>query len=196
MAELGSREIEEALAALAAPREPAAAGVASALTAAAAAALVELAAGLAANKIAAEDRNSGEAADRMRTLAQQAGKLRRRLLDAGDEDARTYALVAKAKEGRDQARALDRASEPPLAIAEAAAAVAERAAEVAEAGDWAFTADAVVAGELAAAAAHGCAHLVETNLAGDSEDPRPARARAAADLAAQASRTAAKHMAR
>ena len=129
-------------------------------------------------------------------LAQQAGKLRRRLLDAGDEDARTYAQVAKAREGREQARALDRASEPPLAIAEAAAAVAERAAEVAAAGDWAFTADAVVAGELAAAAARGCAHLVETNLAGDPEDPRPARARAAADLAAQASRTAAEHMAR
>ena len=196
MAELGSRKIEEALAALASPREPAAAGVASALTAAAAAALVELAAALAANKIAAQDRNVGDGADRMRALAQQADKLRRRLLDAGDEDARTYAQVAKAREGRDQARALDRASEPPLAIAEAAAAVAERAAEVAEAGDWAFTADAVVAGELAAAAAHGCAHLVETNLAGDPEDPRPARARAAADLDAQASRTAAEHMAR
>ena len=196
MAELGSRKIEEALAALASPREPAAAGVASAFTAAAAAALVELAAALAANKIAAQDRNVGDGADRMRALAQQAGKLRRRLLDAGDEDARTYAQVAKAREGREQARALDRASEPPLAIAEAAAAVAERAAEVAEAGDWAFTADAVVAGELAAAAARGCAHLVETNLAGDPEDPRPARARAAADLAAQASRTAAEHMAR
>jgi formiminotetrahydrofolate cyclodeaminase len=196
MAELSSRKIEEALDALASPREPAAAGVASAFTAAAAAALVELAAALAANKIAAQDRNVVEGADRMRTLAQQAGKLRRRLLDAGDEDARTYAQVAKAKEGREQARALDRASEPPLAIAEAAAAVAERAAEVAEAGDWAFTADAVVAGELAAAAARGCAHLVETNLAGDPEDPRPARARAAAELAAQASRTAAEHMAR
>jgi formiminotetrahydrofolate cyclodeaminase len=196
MTELGSRKIEDAFAALASPREPAAAGVASAFTAAAAAALVELAAALAANKIAAQDRDVGEDADRMRTVAQQAGKLRRRLLDAGDEDARTYAQVAKAREGREQARALDRASEPPLAIAEAAAAVAERAAQVAAAGDWAFTADAVVAGELAAAAARGCAHLVETNLAGDPEDPRPARARAAADLAAQASRTAAEHMAR
>ena len=196
MAEPGSRRIEDALAALASPREPAAAGVASAFTAAAAAALVELAAALAANKISAQDRDVGEDADRMRTVAQQAGKLRRRVLDAGDEDARIYAQVAKAREGREQARALDRASEPPLAIAEAAAAVAERAAEVAAAGDWAFTADAVVAGELAAAAARGCAHLVETNLAGDPEDPRPARARAAADLAAQASRTAAEHMAR
>ena len=193
MAELGSRRIEEALAALASPREPAAAGVASAFTAAAAAALVELAATLAANKIAAEDRDAGEVADRMRTLAQQAGKLRQRLLAAGDEDARAYAQVARAREGRDQARALDRASDPPLAIAEGAAGVAERAAEVAEAGDWAFTADAVVAGELAAAAARGCAQLVEANLAGDSENPRPARARAAADLAARASRNAAEH---
>ena len=86
----------------------------------------------------------------MRALAEQAGKLRGRLLAAGDEDARAYARVATASEGREHARALDRASDPPLAIAEGAAAVAERAAEVADAGDWAFTADAVVAGELAA----------------------------------------------
>jgi formiminotetrahydrofolate cyclodeaminase len=191
MAEFGSRGIEEALAALASPREPAAAGVASAFTAAAAAGVVELAAALAAKRIAAQDRGAGgEAADRMRALAEQAGKLRGRLLAAGDEDARAYARVATASEGREQARALDRASDPPLAIAEGAAAVAERAAEVADAGDWAFTADAVVAGELAAAAALGCAQLVEANLAAHPEDPRPARARAAADLAARASRNA------
>jgi formiminotetrahydrofolate cyclodeaminase len=192
MAELGSRGIEDALAALASPREPAAAGVASAVTAAAAAGVVELAAELAAKRITEQDRGAGnEAAERMRALAQQAAKLRRRLLAAGDEDARAYAQVAKAREGREHARALDRASDPPLAIAEGAAAVAERAAEVADAGNWTFTADAVVAGELAAAAARGCAQLVEANLAGDPEDPRPARARAAADLAARASRSAA-----
>jgi formiminotetrahydrofolate cyclodeaminase len=192
MTELGSRDIEDALAALASPREPAAAGVASAVTAAAAAGVVELAAELAAKRITEQDRGAGdEAAERMRALAQQAAKLRRRLLAAGDEDARAYAQVAKAREGREHARALDRASDPPLAIAEGAAAVAERAAEVADAGNWTFTADAVVAGELAAAAARGCAQLVEANLAGDPEDPRPARARAAADLAARASRNAA-----
>ena len=197
MAELGSRKIEEALAALASPREPAAAGVASAFTAAAAAALVELAAALAANKIAAQDRNVGDG------RGQDARRWRSRPASFGGAcwTPATRMRVPTLRsprpgEGREQARALDRASEPPLAIAEAAAAVAERAAEVAEAGDWAFTADAVVAGELAAAAAHGCAHLVETNLAGDPADPRPARARAAADLAAQASRTAAEHMAR
>ncbi len=50
-------------------------------------------------------------------------------------------------------QALERASEPPLAVAEAAAEVAESGAEIAAAGDWPFTADAVVAAGLAAAAA-------------------------------------------
>jgi formiminotetrahydrofolate cyclodeaminase len=194
MAELGSRAIAEALDVLASPREPAAAGVASAITAAAAAGVVELAAGLAAKRVTEQGRNDD--ADRMRELAQQAGKLRARLLAAGDEDARAYARVTKAREGHGRDRALDRASDPPLAIAEGAAAVAERAAEVADAGDWSFTADAVVAGELAAAAARGCAQLVEANLAGEPEDPRPARARAAADLAERASRNAADGAAR
>ena len=185
MAELGSRGIAEALDVLASPRDPAAAGVASAITAAAAAAVLELAAGLAARRVTEQGRN--DEADRMREVAQQAGKLRARLLAAADEDARAYAGVTKAREGHERARALDRASDPPLAIAEGAAAVAERAAEVADAGDWSFSADAVVAGELAAAAARGCAQLVEANLAGESGDPRPARARAAADLAERAS---------
>jgi formiminotetrahydrofolate cyclodeaminase len=188
MAELGSRGIAEALDVLASPAEPAAAGVASAITAAAAAGVVELAAGLAVRRVTEQGR--GDDADRMREIAQQAGKLRARLLAAADEDARAYAGVTNAREGHDRARALDRASDPPLAIAEDAAAVAERAAEVADAGEWTFTADAVVAGELAAAAARGCAQLVESNLAGDPGDPRPTRARAAADLAERWSRNA------
>jgi formiminotetrahydrofolate cyclodeaminase len=154
MGDLGKKDISEALADLASPREPAAAGVASAVTAATAAGVVELTATLAARRIAEQDRGNGDgAADRMRDLAQQAGKLRGRLLSAADEDARAYARVIKARQGHEQSRALDRASDPPLAIAEGAAAVAERAAEVADAGNWTFTADAVVAGELAAAAA-------------------------------------------
>lgn len=194
MAEIGGRPIAEALDVLASPGEPAAAGVASAITAAAAAGVLELAAGLAARRVTEQGRN--DEADRMRELAQQAGKLRARLLAAGDEDARAYAGVTKAREGRARDRALDRASDPPLAIAEGAAAVAERAAEVADAGDWSFTADAVVAGELAAAAARGCAQLVKANLAGEAGDPRPARALAAADLAERASRKAADSAAR
>ena len=194
MAELGSRGIAEALDVLASPGEPAAAGVASAITAATAAAVLELAAGLAAKRVSEQGRS--DESDRMRELAQQAGKLRARLLAAGDEDARAYAGVTKAREGHGRVRALDRASDPPLAIAEGAAAVAERAAEVADAGDWSFTPDAVVAAELAAAAARGCAQLVEANLAREPGDPRPARARAAADLADRASRNAADGAAR
>jgi formiminotetrahydrofolate cyclodeaminase len=192
MGDLSSTGIGAVLEALASPREPAAAGVASAVTAAAAAGVVELAAGLAANRIEQQElANGDDSAKRMRELAKQAAKLRARMLSCADEDARAYARVIKAREGREQARALDRASDPPLAIAEGAAAVAERAAEVAEAGDWTFTADALVAGELAAAAARGCARLVEANLAGEPGDPRPGRARAAADLAEGASRKAA-----
>jgi formiminotetrahydrofolate cyclodeaminase len=192
MTDLGKKGIAEALAELASPREPAAAGVASAVTAATAAAVVELTATLAARRIAEQDRGNGDgAADRMRELAHQAEKLRGRLLAAADEDARAYAKVIKARQGHEQSRALDRASDPPLAIAEGAAAVAERAAEVAGAGNWTFTADAIVAGELAAAAARGCAQLVEANLAGEPADSRRARARAAADLADRASRNAA-----
>ena len=69
--------------------------------------------------------------------------------------------------------------------------MAEAAAETAQAGTWAFRADAVVAAELAAAAAAGGAELVAANLAGPSEDPRIDRARAAAERAARASRAAA-----
>src|SRR5262249_42924850 len=159
MGDLGNKGIDDVLGALASSGDPGAAGVASAITAAAAAGLVELAAGLAARRIAGE--NSGEDAQRMRELAEQAGKLRATLVTYGEEDARACARVAKARQGREQSRARAGAGDPPVAIAEAAAAVAERAAEVAGSGRWAFTADAVVAGELAAAAARGCAQIVE-----------------------------------
>ena len=96
MTDLGNKGIAEALADLASPREPAAAGVASAVSAATAAGVVELTATLAARRIAEQDRGNGEgAADRMRELAQQAEKLRGRLLVAADEDARAYARVIK-----------------------------------------------------------------------------------------------------
>jgi formiminotetrahydrofolate cyclodeaminase len=192
MGDLSSTGIAAALEAIASPSEPPAAGVASAVSAAAAAGVVELAAGLAAKRLERQERANGDdSAERMGELAHQAAKLRARLLACADEDARAYARVIKSREGHERARALDRASDPPLAIAEGAAAVAERAAEVADAGNWSFTADAIVAGELAAAAARGCAQLVEANLAEEAGDPRPARARAAAALADRASRNAA-----
>jgi formiminotetrahydrofolate cyclodeaminase len=180
VAELASRQVQETLTALASRTEPPAAGVASALAAATAAALVELTAGLAA------DRLGGDEAAPLRTLGEQASDLRERLLAIADDDARTYAQVTRAKGGTEQAQALERASGPPLAVAEAAAEVAEAAAQIARAGNWAFRADAVVAGELAAAAATSGAEMVATNLASEGADPRIDRARDAAERARRA----------
>jgi methenyltetrahydrofolate cyclohydrolase len=188
---LGSRQVGEALDALASPAEPAAAGVAAALACAVAAALVELTAGLAAGRVARESGAArAKSATRLRELATWARDLRRRLLAAADQDAHAYAEVTGAPDGAARAQALVRASEPPLAIAECAADVAEAAAQTARAGAWGFTADAVVAGELAVAAARSGAELVATNLAGAADDPRTDRARAAADRAERASRSA------
>lgn len=184
--------MREALAALASPARAPAAGVATAIACAAAAALVELTAGLAANRIAAEGAGArAETEARLRGLVGRAGELRERLLLAADDDAHAYAQVTEARDGAARARALAQASEPPLAIAECAAEVAEAAAETAGAGSWAFRADAVVASKLAMAAAVGAAELVVANLAGRSSDPRAERARAAAERAERAGAAAA-----
>jgi formiminotetrahydrofolate cyclodeaminase len=187
MTRIADRRVGEALATLASKSQPAAAGVASALACASGAALVELTAGLAADRIAAEGsgaRGGNEA--HLRALVGESGQLRRRLLAAADQDAEAYARVLAARNPAERARALDRSSEPPLAIAECAADVAEAAAETAQAGTWAFRADAVVAGGLAAAAAVACAELVATNLAATPADARIDRSRAAAERAARA----------
>ena len=191
MAELADRRVREALAALASRTQPPAAGVACALAGAAAAALVELTAGLAADRIAAEGTGApAETEPRLRRLTDRAGEIRERLLRAADADAQAYAQVTEAREAAGRARALARAADPPLAIAECAAEVAEAAAEIARAGSWAFSADAIVAGKLAMAAAQGGAELVAANLAAHAGDPRPGRARTAADRAERASAAA------
>jgi formiminotetrahydrofolate cyclodeaminase len=189
MAELASRRLREVLAALASPQEPPAAGVAAAITGAAAATLVELSAALAATHLSEGEEAATGA--RMGEIAERAGELRRRLLGAADDDVRAYAAVTAAEDGAARVAGLSRASEPPLVIAECASELAEAAAETVRAGEWDFRADAVVGGELAAAAAASSAELVSANLAGDPEDPRTDRARAAADRAARASRAAA-----
>ena len=172
----------EWLDAIAARDQAAAAGVASALTCATAAALVELTGNLAGDRV--ESAGGGDAVA-LRALGARAAGLRAVALTAADDDARAYAAVIEAKDEAERAAALERASEPPLAIAEAAAEVAEAAAEVAVAGSWPFTPDAIAACELAAAAARGAAPLVEANLS-DPEDPRVARAREAAERATAA----------
>src|SRR5262249_36556216 len=183
MGDLAGTSMGAALDALASPREPAAAGVALAMSAATAAAVVELAATLAAKRLDQQERANGDdSPEDMRELARQVAKLRARLLACANGDGRAYARVIKSRAGHERDTARARASGPPLGVAEGAAAVAERAAEVADAGSWTFTADAVVAAQLAAATARGCAELIEANLAGQPGDSRPARARAAADL--------------
>jgi len=181
MAALESRQVREALAALASRAEPSAAGVASALACAAAASLVELTGGLAARRVETEGAGGkSPSSARLRALADRGVELRERLLDAADEDAGAFAEVMAAGDERARARALDRAAGPPLVIAESAADVAEAAAEIAGAGPWPFRPDAVTAAQLAAAAAISCAELVSVDLGGAEDDPRLDRARAAA----------------
>jgi formiminotetrahydrofolate cyclodeaminase len=181
--EFADQPVRTALAAIAARTEPPAAGVASALTCAAAAALVELSAGLAADRLAAERGTGDEAEARMRAHATRARELRESLIAVADDDLAAYGAVRAANDPPERTLALALASDPPLAIAESAAELAETSAEIVAAGSWAFTADAVVAGLLAAAAVAAAEGLVTANLGAQSNDPRIARARAAAERA-------------
>ncbi len=185
MAGLADRRIDDALADLASREEPAAAGVAAALACASAASLVELTAGLAAERVAGGEATKPRQEQRMRALGAAAGDLRARLPAVADADAEAYERVIEAAGPQARAQALALAAEPPLEVAESAAELAEAGAEVAAAGDWPFTADALTATHLAVAAAVSSAALVAANLA-DREDPRAERALAAAERARRA----------
>jgi len=118
----------------------------------------------------------------------QALELRDRLLALAGQDARAYerALTELDQPGAGLERALVRAAEVPLVIAETAADVALLAAEAAEAADGAARADASAAAALAAGAARASVRLVEVNLVTLQDDERLGRARRAADAAADA----------
>jgi len=122
----------------------------------------------------------------------QALELRDRLLALAGQDARAYEHALTALERRDSglARALAKAADVPLAIAEASADVALLAAEAAEAADGAARADASAAAALSAGAARAAFRLVEINLVTLEEDERLARAKRAADAAADAAKQA------
>jgi formiminotetrahydrofolate cyclodeaminase len=122
----------------------------------------------------------------------QALDLRDRLLALAGQDVRAYEKALTALERRDSglARALDRAAEVPLKIAETVADVAQLAAEAAEAADGAARADASAAAALASGAARAAVRLVEVNLVMVEEDERLSRARRAADAAGEAARHA------
>ena len=185
MSGLADRRVRETLDALASRTQPPAAGVASALAAAAAAALVELTAGLAADRVQADGGAGGQGEARLRTLVDRSAELRRRLLATADDDARAYAEVIGAREA---AARRGRSPGQRAAARDRRGRGGDRRGRGggARAGSWAFTADAVVAGSLAAAAARGGAELVAADLAGQPGDPRIARARAAAERAERA----------
>ena len=117
----------------------------------------------------------------------QAEAIERRIAPVVDLDARRYEEALHALAERSSAPAaerdaqlgktLERAAEPPLQIAEAAADIAELAALAAERGEPAIRADAVSAAALAEAAATAAAALVEVNLGTLADDWRIERVR-------------------
>ncbi|MGI9111310.1 MAG: cyclodeaminase/cyclohydrolase family protein [Gaiellaceae bacterium] len=181
---LGLR-LDEFLDALAARGPVPAAGAAAAVCAAMAGSLVAMAA-----RTSPDWEESGG-------VAAQAEALRARVTPLALADSEAYAdvLAALASTGGgrrpDLAAALRRASEVPLAIAEAAADTATLAAHAAPRCNASVRGEALVAVVLAEAAARAAARLVEINLAAATHDPHHERARRALDEAAAALRQAA-----
>ena len=178
--------IREWLDALAAESPAPGGGSAAALTGATAASLVAMTA------------SASSEWDEAKGIAAQAERLRDRLTGLAESDAEAYELSLAALSDRgaapDERRdfvlgtALQRAADPPLAIAETCCDVAELASSAAAHGAPHLQPDAQVAAALAAAASMGAARLVEVNLAITPQDERVRRARAAAERAAAAAR--------
>ena len=168
---------------LAAARPAPGGGSAAALALAFAAALCAMTAELSVRQLA---QASGLAAE-ARALLQRAAPLAQ-----ADADAYGGVLAALRTPGQQRAEqvstALAQASEVPLEVAELGDRVATLAANIAGQGNPAVRGDALAAAGLAAAAARTAAALVQINLAGMPDDPRPAQA---AERAAHAARLAA-----
>jgi len=172
---------------LAAARPAPGGGSAAALAVALAAALCAMTAELSARQLAQAPR-----------LAEESRGLLRRAAPLAQADADAYAGVLAALRAPGQpggrpreeqvSAALARASEVPLEVAELGDRVAALAADIADRGNPAVRGDALAAAQLAAAAARAAAALVQINLAGMPDDPRPAQA---AERAAHAARRAA-----
>jgi formiminotetrahydrofolate cyclodeaminase len=160
-------------------------GVAAAVTGAMAAGLVAMAARFSATRLP----GAGE-------LADQADKLRRRLDQLADMDARAYAAVLDAgrQPGDDGQRrermreALLGSAHVPLEIAGIGVEVAVMAARLAEAGNPNLRGDAVTGAVLAAASARSAACLVDINVRLGGLEPELSRraAQAVADASAAA----------
>ena len=134
-------------------------------------------------------------------VAAQAQALRARVTPLALEDSEAYAevlgvLAAAADSASDARRpsladALRRASELPLAIAEAAADTATLGAFTVGRCEASVRGEALVAVTLAEAATRAAARLVEINLAAGSHEPHQERARRAVQEAHGALQTAA-----
>ena len=179
--------VAEVLEELADARPDPGGGSAAALAVALAAALCAMTAGLSARQLA----------DAPRLAADAHGLLRRAApLAQADADAYGGVLAARREPGRAGgppreervSAALARASEVPLEVADLGSKVAALAADIAGRGNPAVRGDALTAARLAAAAAQAAAALVQINLAGAPDDPRPAQA---THLAARAAHVAA-----
>jgi methenyltetrahydrofolate cyclohydrolase len=124
--------------------------------------------------------------------AARAAELRAATVRAAEADAAGYApvleairLPADAPDRAERVReALSAAADVPLAIAEAAAEVAALARRAAAEGRPALVGDALTGADLAGAAAAAAARLVAIDLEALPDDPRLARAWAAAESAA------------
>jgi formiminotetrahydrofolate cyclodeaminase len=128
----------------------------------------------------------------------QAESIREHVTPLAAKDAEAYSQAMSAMrapdgdtpERRDESirRALVRAAEVPLQIAEAAGSAAALAAAVADRGSESVRGDAAAAALLAAAAARASANLVAINLAAGAENELVARAREVAESAADSAR--------
>jgi len=161
-------------------------GPAAALAVASAAALVALAA-----RVTEGWEDAG-------AVAAQADALRRRATALAAEDAEAVQAYLDAREQADPrqaardfvlGRALERAADVPLAIAETACDVALLAEAVADRVGGDVRPDAVAGALLAHGAAQAAAHLVAVNLAAGADDERTRRA---AELARAAGEAAAR----
>lgn len=147
--------LDELLAGLAAAAPSPAGGTAAAAVAAMAASLVVM--------VGRESPGWAAGAD----IAARATHLRDRLVALGAEDVQAFAAVLAASRADDSgafAKALVRASEVPLEIAERAADVAEIATRAATEGKRPMRPDAEVAGILAEAATRAATLLVRVNV--------------------------------
>jgi formiminotetrahydrofolate cyclodeaminase len=134
--------------------------------------------------------SGGELEDAAGTAA-RADDLRGRAARLMAEDSAAYAQVLAADDEGARRTALERASDVPLAVAEAGAEVSEIAAGLAREGNPTLRGDALAAAALAEAGAEAAAALVSINQrAAGSEDDRTDRAAAAAARAAAARRGA------